>query len=177
MMPDTFEILKRNNHEIRQVLAGLQQGAGSQHPSRSELSAHRHLIDQLMTMASRQEAAEERLLASAIGRLGPQAARVVGQAISQSRMIRRTLAQLAAAPDSDPETAGQVSAVATAWREHFDFEEQQVLPLLRQAGERAAATQAEAGGIRDSATGALSRLRDAATSHDAPGPAAGQASG
>ena len=169
-MPDTIEILKRNNQEIRQVLAGLQQGAEC--PGRSELSARRHLVDRLTAMASRQAAAEERLL-PAVRRLGPDAARIVGQAIGQSQMIKQILARLAAAPD--PGTAAQVSAtVATAWHEHIDFEEQQVFPLLRRAGEPA---QAEPGGSHEPVTAVLNRLRDVAASHDDSGPFAVQPGG
>ena len=168
-MPDSFETLMRNNEEIRHLLAGLQPGTAP--PGRSELRTRGHLMDRLMAAASRQEAVEERLLPSAARRLGPDAARIIGQAIGQSRMIKQILAKLVAAPDADSETADQASAtLAIAWREHIDFEEQQVLPLLRQAREPASAAQAEAGGGRDAATVALDRLRDVAASHDASGP-------
>jgi len=164
-MPDTYESLKRNNQEIRQVLAGLDQEAeGSGRP---DPSTHRHLINRLISMASSQEAAEQRMLPSAVRRLGPDAARLAGQAIGQSQMIKWILATLAAAQDADPEQAGQVSAtVAVAWREHIDFEERQVLPLLRDTS----AAAAGAGESSGSVTAALNHLRDVAASHDASGP-------
>jgi hypothetical protein len=55
-----------------------------------------------------------------------------------------------------------------------EFEEQQVFPLLRRAGEPA---QAEPGGSREPVTAVLNRLRDAAASHDASGPFAVQPPG
>jgi hypothetical protein len=167
-MPDSFETLMRNNEEIRHLLAGLHQGTAP--PGCSERSTGGHLMDRLMAAASRQEAVEERLLPWAARRLGPDAARIIGQAVGQSRMIKQILAKLAAAPDADPGMAGQVSAtLAAAWREHIDFEERQVLPLLRQACEPAVAAQAEEGGGRDAVTAALDHLRDVAESHDASG--------
>jgi hemerythrin superfamily protein len=125
---DIFQLLHRDHQEIEDLLRRLEQPVGE---ADFDQSGRRYLLDRLISVASRHEAAEELTFWPQVRRRLPGGADLAGQALRQERAAKGLL-DLLRVIRSEPEIAAECRQLHGLVRRHAEFEEQTVFPRMRQ---------------------------------------------
>jgi hemerythrin-like domain-containing protein len=128
-MADVFAVLSTDHEEVRQMLAQLENPAGT--VGESYLAGRKKLAERLVIESSRHEAAEEQYFWPAVRDRVPDGGALADHAIGQEQEAKQVLAELDRLEASDPRFDEVIGKFIPAAREHIAFEERQVWPLLR----------------------------------------------
>ena len=144
-MTDVFDVLSSDHDAVRQMLAELEAGpAAADGADDDQLRSRKKLADRLVMEESRHEAAEQMYVWPAVRDRVDDGGRLADHALGQERDGERALSQIDGHNAADPEFEQAISEFITAARQHMQFEETEVWPLLR-----AALTEKEIGLMTD----------------------------
>lgn len=124
---DIFQLLRRDHLEIDGLLGRLEQPAGEADFDRP---GRQYLLDRLISVASRHEAAEEMAFWPHVRRHLPDGAGLAQQALQEERDARAVL-DLLRFVKSEVEIAAECRRLHALVREHAEFEEGVVFPRMR----------------------------------------------
>jgi hemerythrin superfamily protein len=129
---DIFQLLEQDHLEIDDLLSRLDQPVGEVDFDRS---GRRYLLDRLISVASRHEAAEELTFWPDVRRRLPDGAELAQQALQEERDAKAVL-DLLRFVRSEPEMADECRRLHALVSKHAEFEEQVVFPQMRQHSSR-----------------------------------------
>ncbi len=124
---DIFQLLRRDHLEIDDLLGRLEQPTGE---ADFDQSGRQYLLDRLISVASRHEAAEEMTFWPHVRRRLPDGADLADRALQEERDAKAIL-DLLRFVRSDSEIAGECRRLHGLVRQHAEFEEQIVMPRMR----------------------------------------------
>jgi hemerythrin-like domain-containing protein len=131
---DAFQVLGDDHDKVRRMLAELEHGpTATTGADEAQLRARRRSTVHLIIEESRHEAAEEQYFWPAVRDRVPDGGRLADQAVSQEQQGKAVLAALDQLEAWDDDFEQLLSTFIGAARDHIEFEESQVWPLLRQA--------------------------------------------
>jgi hemerythrin superfamily protein len=125
---DIFQLLERDHQEVDELLCRLQSPVGVVDFDRS---GRQYLLDRLISVASRHEAAEEMVFWPQVRRRLPEGAELAQRALQEERDAKAVL-DLLRFVKSEPEIADECRRLHALVRKHAEFEEQVVFPSMRQ---------------------------------------------
>jgi hemerythrin-like domain-containing protein len=143
---DLISVLRDDHREVLQLLTEVEFLSGGE-------SLRRTLTDQVIVESVRHSVAEEAYLYPVSRRRLPDGDRLVAHAMADHRRIESTLVRLEEPTVSDEKFALLLSLLILDIREHVEFEEKRIFPLvaeqvseeeLVELGEKAAAAKADA---------------------------------
>src|SRR5947209_989474 len=144
-MADVFTVLSQDHQEVLAMLAELERGptraAGA---TEDQLALRKKMTEQLIIEESRHEALEEMYFWPAVRDHLESGNTLADEATGQEQDAKQVLARLDKLGSDDAEFEKLLAKFIMDAREHIEFEESQVWPLLRTA--LAAETSAELGG-------------------------------
>ena len=143
-MADVFTVLGQDHLEVKRMLAELEKGptkaAGA---SEDQLALRKKMTEELIIEESRHEALEEMYFWPAVRDHVQSGNTLADEATGQEQAAKQVLADLDKLGSGDAEFERLLGKFIVDAREHIEFEETQVWPLLRTA--LPAATSAELG--------------------------------
>jgi len=133
-MTDVFDILSSDHDAVREMLAELEAGpTAAAGADDDQLRSRKKLAERLVIEESRHEAAEQMYVWPAVRDKVGDGARLADLALGQERDGEETLSEIDGHDAADPEFDQAIGRFITAAREHMQFEETEVWPLLRAA--------------------------------------------
>jgi hemerythrin-like domain-containing protein len=167
-MADVFTVLAQDHQEVKAMLAELEQGptkaAGA---NEDQLALRKKMTEQLIIEESRHEALEEMYFWPAVRDHLESGSTLADQATGQEQDAKQVLARLDKLGPDDGEFEQLLAKFIMDAREHIEFEESQVWPLMRTA--LPAETSAELG---DKIAGGKKSAPTRPHPHTPPSPAA-----
>ena len=143
-MADVFTVLGQDHQEVKRMLAELEKGpTAATGASEAQLALRKKMTEELIIEESRHEALEEMYFWPAVRDHIQSGSTLADEAIGQEQAAKQVLANLDKVGSGDAEFERLLGKFVTDAREHIEFEETQVWPLLRTA--LPAATSAELG--------------------------------
>jgi len=140
-MPNVFEVLRTDHHEVKAMLIRLESGPQASLGATAEQIAQRkHLVDELIIEQSKHEAAEQQYFWPMVRALGPEGDRVADQGLEQEAQGESVLNELDKLDADDERFESVLAAFISDGRAHIAFEEAHAWPLL---GAALSAEQAE----------------------------------
>jgi hypothetical protein len=140
-MPNVFEVLRADHHDVKAMLIRLESGPQASLGATAEQIAQRkHLVDELIIEQSRHEAAEQQYFWPMVRALGPEGDRVADQGLEQEAQGESVLNELDKLDPDDERFESVLAALISDGRAHIAFEEAHAWPLL---GAALSAEQAE----------------------------------
>jgi hemerythrin superfamily protein len=133
---DIYELLRRDHQEIDGLLSRLEQPPGR---ASFDESGRQYLLDRLVSVASRHEAAEELAFWPQVRRRVRAGAELAEQALQAEREAKALL-DLVRVVSSETELADTCGELHSRLRAHARFEEDTVFPELRRSSTRLGAT-------------------------------------
>lgn len=122
-----FRLIQRDHQEIDSLLSRLQLAPGE---ADFDGAGRRYLVDRLLSVASRHEAAEELALWPYVRRALPDGAEMAGHGLEGERDAKAVL-ELLRATTSEEDIAGTCAELHALIRAHAAFEEETVFPRIR----------------------------------------------
>jgi hypothetical protein len=130
-MPNVFEVLRTDHHEVKAMLIRLESGPqASLGATAEQIAQRRHLVDELIIEESKHEAAEQRYFWPAVRALGPEGDRVADQGLEQEAEGESVLNELDKLDADDERFESALTAFISDARAHIAFEEAHAWPLL-----------------------------------------------
>jgi hemerythrin-like domain-containing protein len=143
-MADVFAVLGQDHQEVKRMLAELEKGpTAATGASEDQLALRKKMTEELIIEESRHEALEEMYFWPAVRDHIQSGSTLADEAIGQEQAAKQVLADLDKAGSGDAEFERLLGKFVVDAREHIEFEETQVWPLLRTA--LSAETSAELG--------------------------------
>ena len=144
-MADVFTVLANDHQEVKRMLAELERGpTKATGATEDQLALRKKMTEQLIIEESRHEALEEMYFWPAVRAHVEGGNTLADEAIGQEQDAKQVLAELDKLNAGDAEFERLLAKFNLDAREHIEFEESQVWPLLRVA--LPAETAAELGG-------------------------------
>ena len=144
-MADVFTVLAQDHHEVKAMLAELERGpTKATGATEDQLALRKKMTEQLIIEESKHEALEEMYFWPAVRDRLESGSTLADQATGQEQDAKHVLASLDKLGPDDAEFEQLLAKFIMDAREHIEFEESQVWPLLRTA--LPAETAAELGG-------------------------------
>jgi Hemerythrin HHE cation binding domain len=133
-MDDAFDLLAEEHEEVRQMLSELEKGPTlATGATEDQLMLRSMMTEELVIEESKHEAVEQGYFWPTVRTHVTGGDRLADRAICQELEIGELLAQLSTLDASDAQFEHVLGQFIKAGREHFDFEEGQVWPVLRAA--------------------------------------------
>jgi hemerythrin-like domain-containing protein len=133
-MADVFTVLGQDHQEVKRMLAELEKGpTAATGASEAQLALRKKMTEELIIEESRHEALEEMYFWPAVRHHIQSGSTLADEAIGQEQAAKQVLASLDKAGSGDAEFERLLGRFVTDAREHIEFEETQVWPLLRTA--------------------------------------------
>jgi hemerythrin-like domain-containing protein len=133
-MADVFTVLGQDHQEVKRMLAELERGpTAATGASEAQLALRKKMTDELIIEESRHEALEEMYFWPAVRDHIQSGSTLADEAIGQEQAAKQVLADLDKVGSGDAEFERLLGKFVTDAREHIEFEETQVWPLLRTA--------------------------------------------
>jgi hemerythrin-like domain-containing protein len=133
-MADVFTVLGQDHQEVKRMLAELERGpTAATGASEAQLALRKKMTDELIIEESRHEALEEMYFWPAVRDHIQSGSTLADEAIGQEQAAKQVLANLDKVGSGDAEFERLLGKFVTDAREHIEFEETQVWPLLRTA--------------------------------------------
>jgi hemerythrin-like domain-containing protein len=133
-MADVFAVLAQDHQEVKAMLAELERGptkaAGA---TEDQLALRKKMTEQLIIEESRHEALEEMYFWPAVRDRLESGSTLADQATGQEQAAKGILARLDKLGPGDAEFEQLLATFVMDAREHIEFEESQVWPLMRTA--------------------------------------------
>lgn len=139
-MPNVFTVLGQDHEEVKQMLAGLENGPGQDAGATDEdVQARRAAVQALIVAESRHETVEEEYFWPAVRDVLPDGNQLADHGISQEQDAKIVLDRLDKLEPGEREFEELVFAIVRDGRAHIAYEEEKVWPALREALTPAAA--------------------------------------
>ena len=133
-MADVFTVLGQDHQEVKRMLAELEKGpTAATGASEDQLVLRKKMTEELIIEESRHEALEEMYFWPAVRDHIQSGSTLADEAIGQEQAAKQVLADLDKAGSGDAEFERLLGKFVVDAREHIEFEETQVWPLLRTA--------------------------------------------
>jgi hemerythrin-like domain-containing protein len=133
-MADVFTVLGQDHQEVKRMLAELEKGpTAATGASEAQLALRKEMTEELIIEESRHEALEEMYFWPAVRDHIQSGSTLADEAIGQEQAAKQVLANLDKVGSGDAEFERLLGKFVTDAREHIEFEETQVWPLLRSA--------------------------------------------
>ena len=133
-MADVFTVLGQDHQEVKRMLAELEKGpTAATGASEDQLALRKKMTEVLIIEESRHEALEEMYFWPAVRDHIQSGSTLADEAVGQEQAAKQVLANLDKVGSSDAEFERLLGKFVTDAREHIEFEETQVWPLLRTA--------------------------------------------
>lgn len=133
-MADVFTVLGQDHQEVKRMLAELEKGpTAATGASEAQLALRKKMTEELIIEESRHEALEEMYFWPAVRDHIQSGSTLADEAIGQEQAAKQVLADLDKAGSGDAEFERLLGKFVVDAREHIEFEETQVWPLLRTA--------------------------------------------
>jgi hemerythrin-like domain-containing protein len=133
-MADVFTVLGQDHQEVKRMLAELEKGpTAATGASEAQLALRKKMTEELIIEESRHEALEEMYFWPAVRDHIQSGSTLADEAIGQEQAAKQVLADLDKVGSGDAEFERLLGKFVTDAREHIEFEETQVWPLLRTA--------------------------------------------
>jgi hemerythrin-like domain-containing protein len=133
-MADVFTVLGQDHQEVKRMLAELEKGpTAATGASEAQLALRKKMTEELIIEESRHEALEEMYFWPAVRDHIQSGSTLADKAIGQEQAAKQVLANLDKVGSGDAEFERLLGKFVTDAREHIEFEETQVWPLLRTA--------------------------------------------
>jgi hemerythrin-like domain-containing protein len=133
-MADVFTVLGQDHQEVKRMLAELEKGpTGATGASDDQLALRKKMTEELIIEESKHEALEEMYFWPAVRGYIQSGNTLADEATGQEQAAKQVLADLDKLQASDGEFEKLLAKFITDAREHIEFEETQVWPLLRTA--------------------------------------------
>ena len=133
-MADVFTVLGQDHQEVKRMLAELEKGpTAATGASEAQLALRKKMTEELIIEESRHEALEEMYFWPAVRDHIQSGSTLADEAIGQEQAAKQVLANLDKVGSGDAEFERLLGKFVTDAREHIEFEETQVWPLLRTA--------------------------------------------
>jgi len=133
-MADVFTVLARDHHEVERMLAELEKGPTSATgASEDQLALRKKMTEELIIEESRHEALEETYFWPAVREHLQSGNTLADEATGQEQAAKQVLADLDKLGSGDPDFERLLGRFIMDSREHIEFEETRVWPLLRTA--------------------------------------------
>jgi hemerythrin-like domain-containing protein len=133
-MADVFTVLGQDHQEVKRMLAELERGpTAATGASEAQLALRKKMTEELIIEESRHEALEEMYFWPAVRDHIQSGSTLADEAIGQEQAAKQVLANLDKVGSGDAEFERLLGKFVTDAREHIEFEETQVWPLLRTA--------------------------------------------
>ena len=133
-MADVFTVLGQDHQEVKRMLAELEKGpTAATGASEAQLTLRKKMTEELIIEESRHEALEEMYFWPAVRDHIQSGRTLADEAIGQEQAAKQVLANLDKVGSGDAEFERLLGKFVTDAREHIEFEETQVWPLLRTA--------------------------------------------
>ena len=131
-MPNVFDVLSQDHHEVEGMLAELEKGpTAASGAAEDQLALRKKMVEQLVIEESKHEAVEEMVFWPAVRERVPDGERLASTAIEQEQEGKEVLGKLDKLDADNPEFEQLLTTFIAAGREHISYEETQVWPLLR----------------------------------------------
>ena len=144
-MADVFTVLGQDHQEVKRMLAELEKGPTKAiGASEDQLALRKKMAEELIIEESKHEALEEMYFWPAVRDRLESGSTLADQATGQEQDAKQVLASLDKLGPDDAEFEKLLAKFVVDAREHIEFEESQVWPLMRTA--LPAETAAELGG-------------------------------
>jgi hemerythrin-like domain-containing protein len=133
-MADVFTVLGQDHQEVKRMLAELEKGPTvATGASENQLALRKKMTEELIIEESRHEALEEMYFWPAVRDHIQSGSTLADEAIGQEQAAKQVLASLDKVGSGDAEFERLLGKFVMDAREHIEFEETQVWPLLRTA--------------------------------------------
>jgi hemerythrin-like domain-containing protein len=133
-MADVFTVLGQDHQEVKRMLAELEKGPTmATGASEDQLALRKKMTEELIIEESKHEALEEMYFWPAVRDHIQSGSTLADEATGQEQAAKQVLAELDKLGSGDAEFERQLGKFITDAREHIEFEETQVWPLLRTA--------------------------------------------
>jgi hemerythrin-like domain-containing protein len=133
-MTDVFTVLGQDHQEVKRMLAELEKGPTAvTGASEDQLALRKKMTEELIIEESRHEALEEMYFWPAVRDHIQSGSTLADEAIGQEQAAKQVLAKLDKVGSGNAEFERLLGKFVMDAREHIEFEETQVWPLLRTA--------------------------------------------
>jgi len=133
-MTDVFTVLAQDHQEVKAMLAELERGpTKASGATEDQLALRKKMTEQLIIEESRHEALEEMYFWPAVRDRLESGSTLADQATGQEQDAKHVLASLDKLGPDDAEFEKLLAKFVVDAREHIEFEESQVWPLMRAA--------------------------------------------
>ena len=133
-MADVFTVLSQDHQEVKRMLAELEKGPTvATGASEDQLALRKKMTEELIIEESRHEALEEMYFWPAVRDHIQSGSTLADEATGQEQAAKQILASLEKLGSGDAEFERLLGKFVMDAREHIEFEETQVWPLLRTA--------------------------------------------
>ena len=133
-MADVFTVLGQDHQEVKRMLAELEKGPTvATGASEDQLALRKKMTEELIIEESRHEALEEMYFWPAVRDHIQSGSTLADEATGQEQAAKQILASLEKLGSGDAEFEKLLGRFVMDAREHIEFEETQVWPLLRTA--------------------------------------------
>jgi hypothetical protein len=130
-MADVFTVLAQDHQDVKAMLAELERGpTRATGATQDQLALRKKMTEQLIIEESRHEALEEMYFWPAVRDRLESGDVLADQATGQEQDAKQVLARLDKLDPDDAEFEQLLGAFIAAAREHIEFEESQVWPLM-----------------------------------------------
>ena len=131
-MPDVFDVLSLDHHEVKRMLSELEAGpTKATGATDNDLLLRKKMVEQLIIEESKHEAVEEMYFWPAVRDKVPAGDALADTATQQEQEGKQVLNDLDKLDASDPEFERLVTKFIADGREHIGYEETKVWPGLR----------------------------------------------
>lgn len=131
-MTDVFDVLTSDHHEVKQLLAKLEQGRTAAGGASDEaLGQRKKTVERLIIEESKHEAVEEEYFWPAVRQKHPDGDRLADEATGQEQEAKQVLDRIDKLDPHETEFEKLLASFIADAREHIDFEESRVWPGLR----------------------------------------------
>jgi hypothetical protein len=133
-MTDVFTVLAQDHQEVKAMLAELERGpTKATGATEDQLALRKKMTEQLIIEESKHEALEEMYFWPAVRDRLESGSTLADQATGQEQDAKHVLASLDKLDPDDAEFEKLLAKFVVDAREHIEFEESQVWPLMRAA--------------------------------------------
>ncbi|MDQ2811715.1 MAG: hemerythrin domain-containing protein [Actinomycetota bacterium] len=133
-MADVFTVLGQDHQEIQSMLAELEKGpTRASGASQDQLALRKKMTQELVIEESRHEALEEMYLWPAVREHLASGNTLADEAAGQEQEAKQVLADLDKLDAGDADFEKLLATFTVAARQHIEFEQDQVWPVLRAA--------------------------------------------
>jgi hypothetical protein len=133
-MADVFTVLGQDHQEVKRMLAELENGpTAAAGASDGQLELRKKMTEELIIEESKHEALEEMFFWPAVREYIQSGNTLADEATGQEQAAKQVLADLDKLQVGDGEFEKLLARFITDAREHIEFEETQVWPLMRTA--------------------------------------------